>query len=83
MMGRDNVFFFLGGGSDILSIPIGIIFADFAVFQKIRENLYPRKKFFGLNCENLYPRKRIRQTLISENFDTQSLVSVLSCEKRI
>ena len=51
-------------------------FAVFAAFQSIRENLYPRKKFFGLNRENLYPRKKIRHTLILGNFDMQSLISV-------
>ena len=60
-----------------------LIFTDFAVFQRIRENLYPEKKFFELNRENLYLPKKIRHTLISGNFDTQSLVSVLSCKKPI
>ena len=60
-----------------------LIFMDFAVFQRIRENLYPQKKFFELNCENLYLPKKIRHTLISGNFDIQSLVTVLSSEKPI
>ena len=52
-----------------LTILLVLIFGDFAVFQK-----------FAKMCT----REKIRQMLIIlENFDMQSLVSVLSCEKRI
>ena len=35
---------------------------------------------FSKNSRKFVPAKKVRQTLISGNFDMQSLVSVLSCE---
>ena len=53
---------------------IGINFRGFRGLSKIPRKFVPAKKVFWAESRKLVTAKKIRQTLISGNFDMQSLV---------
>ena len=62
---------------------LGILYLigiNFRGFSKKSAKICTREKVFWAEPRKFVQVKKIRQTLISGNFDVQSLVSVLSCE---